>query len=85
MIAKIVSDKADRKEREMANENETEKTRGRYLSSGRYRGGPGRWMQMTILLIWDGTLLYMIAECLIAPVYGAAFIGVISVYLGYQL
>ena len=42
-------------------------------------------MTVTMLLIWDGVLLYMIVKCLIEPVYGAAFIAVLSIYLGYQL
>ena len=45
----------------------------------------GHWMTVTMLLIWDGVLLYMIVKCLIEPVYGAAFIAVLSIYLGYQL
>ena len=45
----------------------------------------GRWVMVSVLLTWDGLLLYMIVHCLIAPVYGAAFVAVVSVYLGYQL
>ena len=44
-----------------------------------------RWMTVTVLLAWDGILLYMIVRCLIEPVYGAAFVAVVSIYLGYQL
>lgn len=63
----------------------TEK-QGRYQAAGgRSPGGLCRWMRVTVLLIWEGVLLYMIADCLIAPVYGAAFVGVISIYLGYKL
>ena len=70
----------------MGEENRKKHTHGRYLTNA----GPGggaifRWMRVVILLSWNGMLLYMIADCLIAPVYGAAFIGMISVYLGYQL
>ena len=59
---------------------------GRYQAAGgRSPGGLCRWMCVMVLLIWDGVLLYMIAECLIAPVYGAVFVGVISIYLGFKL
>ena len=44
-----------------------------------------RWVTVTVLLLWDGLLLYMIVRCLIEPVYGAAFVGAVSMYLGYQL
>lgn len=42
-------------------------------------------MTVTVLLLWDGLLLYMIVKYLIVPVYGGLFIAVVSVYLGYQL
>lgn len=48
-------------------------------------GRIGRWLTVTVLLAWDGLLLYMIVHCLIEPVYGAAFVAVVSIYLGYQL
>ena len=44
-----------------------------------------RWLQITVLLAWDGLLLYMIIHCLIEPVYGAVFVAAVSIYLGYQL
>ena len=44
-----------------------------------------RWLTVTVLMIWDGLLLYMIVECLIEPVYGAAFVAAVSVYLGILL
>ena len=44
-----------------------------------------RWVTVMVLLLWDGLLLYMIVRCLIEPVYGAAFVGAVSMYLGYQL
>ena len=44
-----------------------------------------RYMTVTVLLLWDGLLLYMIIHCLIDGVYGAVFMAVISVYLGYTL
>ena len=77
--------------------NQTEKPgssdRGRYLSQsqvsvGRKRTGTGklrRCVIVTVLLCWDGLLLYMILRCLIVPVYGGLFVGIVSVYLGYQM
>ena len=66
-------------------EQEEEKTNGRYLSR-RCRGRRFRkYLAVLVLLVWDGLLLYMIVDCLIEPVYGAAFVAVISVYLGYQI
>lgn len=44
-----------------------------------------RYMTVTVLLLWDGLLLYMIVKCLIDGVYGAAFMAVISVSLGYHM
>ena len=83
IVSDIASDKADRKEQLM--EQEREKTNGRYLSR-RYRATRIRkGLAVLVLLVWDGLLLYMIVDCLIEPVYGAAFVAVISVYLGYQI
>lgn len=56
----------------------------REIRPARRRSGI-RWLTVTMLLIWDGVLMYMIVRCLIEPVYGAAFIAVLSIYLGYQL
>ena len=47
----------------------------------RYR----RYMTVTVLLLWDGLLLYMIVRCLIDAVYGAVFMAVISITLGYNI
>lgn len=60
---------------------------GRFLAKEKRRSPQrrGRWLTAAVLLIWDGVLLYMIVRCLIAPVYGGAFIAVVSVYLGYHL
>ena len=86
IITQIVSDKADRKEREMDDGNRKRRLQGRYLTDRRLPGsGLCRWLRLTVLLVWDGVLLYMIADCLISPVYGAAFVGVISIYLGFRL
>ena len=83
IVSDIASDKADRKEQLM--EQEREKTNGRYLSR-RYRATRIRkGLAVLVLLVWDGLLLYMIVDCLIEPVYGAAFVAVVSVYLGYQI
>ena len=83
IVSDIASDKADRKEQMM--EQERRKTNGRYLSR-RYRGARyGKYLAVLVLLAWDGLLLYMIVDCLIEPVYGAAFVAVVSVYLGYKI
>lgn len=44
-----------------------------------------RCLSVIFLVVWDGVLLYMIAQSLIVPVYGAAFVVVLSVYLGNKL
>ena len=44
-----------------------------------------RYMTVTVLLLWDGVLLYMIIKCLIDAVFGAVFVAVISVTMGYHL
>lgn len=83
IVSDIASDKADRKEQLM--KQEREKTNGRYLTR-RYRETRVRkCLAVLVLLAWDGLLLYMIVDCLIEPVYGAAFVAVVSVYLGYQI
>ena len=59
---------------------------GRFLVHQRRKQPPCRcWLMITMLLAWDGMLIYMIARCMIVPAYGAAFVAVISIYLGYQL
>ena len=62
---------------------------GRFQSRTETRPGYGRnhirWMAITVLLAWDGLLLYMIVECLVEPVYGAVLLAMVSVCLGYQL
>jgi hypothetical protein len=87
MIAKNASDKADRKEQTMEEKRKGEI--GRFqavpqLHPGRRRSNL-RWMTITVLLTWDGLLLYMIIRCLVEPVYGAVFLAMVSVCLGYQL
>ena len=73
----------------MDGENARQQNAGRFLTEKEVRPArrrhTGRWLTVTMLLIWDGVLLYMIVKCLIEPVYGAAFIAVLSIYLGYQL
>ena len=62
------------------------KAAGRFLTrQPRNHRALCRWLTVTVLLAWDGLLLYMIVECLIEPVYGAAFVAVVSVYLGILL
>ena len=66
-----------------------EDTAGRFLRQPRRgasrRGNIRQWLTVSILLAWDGLLVYMIVHCLIEPVYGAVFVAAVSVYLGYQL
>lgn len=85
MVAAKPSNKPDRKEPIMDREGN-----GKVCAAGRFvkvapRGRPGRWLLVTVLLAWDGLLLYMIVHCLIVPVYGAAFVAIVSFYLGYQI
>ena len=63
---------------------------GRYLPNNtRHRKNmPIRLRQcvtVLVLLSWDGLLLYMIVRCLIDGVYGAVFMAVISVTMGYHM
>lgn len=85
-ITDYMSNKADRKERVMEVEKHQEGG-GRFLLSRRTdrRGRISQWLCITVLLAWDGLLLYMIVHCLIEPVYGAVFVAAVSIYLGYQL
>ena len=70
----------------MEEENRKKTMHGRYLPTGRPGGSRVfRWMRVALLVVWDGVLLYMIAQYLIVPVYGAVFVGVISIYLGLEL
>ena len=88
MVPKKVSDKADRKEQLMEEQNERKLT-GRFQTEQKPRPGRGRypirWITVTVLLAWDGLLLYMIVGCLVEPVYGAVLLAMVSVCLGYQL
>ena len=88
MVPKNVSDKADRKEQTMEEESER-RTVGRFQTGSDRRPGRSRkqirWMTVTVLLAWDGLLLYMIVACLVEPVYGAVLLAMVSVCLGYQL
>lgn len=69
--------------------NDNRDAPGRYLEKSRQRPvrrrGPGQCLSVILLLVWDGLLLYMIVACLIEPAYGAAFVAVVSVYLGKKL
>ena len=66
-----------------------QKDSGRYLYNSPtekvHRRKLGKYLSVILLLAWDGLLMYMIVECLIEPVYGAAFVAVVSVYLGNKL
>ncbi|MGM9588578.1 MAG: hypothetical protein ACI3V0_00180 [Faecousia sp.] len=64
---------------------EKDRTTGRFLPQRKHPQIFSRWLTVTVLLAWDGLLLYMIVQCLIEPVYGAGFVALVSVYLGYQL
>ncbi len=57
--------------------------RGRFLTQDPVKQVT-QWLMRAALLFWDGLLLYMILEGRIDPVYGAAFVAVVSCYLGYQ-
>ena len=65
------------------------KLTGRFQTEQKPRTGRGRypirWITVTVLLAWDGLLLYMIVGCLVEPVYGAVLLAMVSVCLGYQL
>ena len=86
MVTQVVSNKADGKEYTMEEKRRAGRETGRYLAGGRCpMGHTGKWLMVTVLLAWDGLLMYMIVECLIEPVYGAAFVAAISVWLGMKL
>ena len=90
MVSEVMSNKPDGKERNLKREGTTEqKESGRYLYNSRTEKVQcrklGKYLSVILLLAWDGLLLYMIVECLIEPVYGAAFVAVVSVYLGNKL
>ena len=85
MVIDLMSNKPDGKERGVREVDAYSKEAGgRFLHGRRYRK-MGRCLAVIILLAWDGLLMYMIVECLIEPVYGAAFVAVVSVYLGNKL
>ena len=90
MISEVMSNKPDGKERRLREERiRNMEECGRYLKKDRNERmrhrKPGKYLPVMLLLVWDGLLLYMIVECLIEPVYGAAFVAVVSVYLGNKL
>jgi len=89
-VADIMSDKPDRKEQSMEEGKDRRDSKtGRFLNHDHShpirRRRIRRWVMVIMLLAWDGLLLHMIVHCLIEPVYGAAFVAVVSVNLGYQL
>ena len=90
MVSEVMSNKSDGKEQNLKQERITEqKNSGRYLYNSRNEKVRhrklGKYLSVILLLAWDGLLLYMMVECLIEPVYGAAFVAVVSVYLGNKL
>ena len=86
ILSNIASYKSDRKERSMEKEDsQCPGRKGKYLPVGHRKTRAGRWIAGIMLLFWDGLLLYMIAENLIDPVYGAAFTAAVSVYFGYKI
>lgn len=86
----MMSNKPDGKEQNL-NEDRTYsmEASGRFLKGRKNRKErhkrSAQCLAMLLLLAWDGLLLYMIVERLIEPVYGAAFVAVVSVYLGMKL
>lgn len=96
IIAEYMSNKADRKEHKVKKKNIAAPGPGKYLNRAdrealqRQRRSSAikrirRKMTVTVLLLWDGLLLYMIVRCLIDGVYGAVFMAVVSVTLGYHM
>ena len=96
IVVKFVSNKADRKGCPLKQDKKEIPQGGRFLdqrdwermqrqSQGRKIRQRNRILAIMVLLLWDGLLLYMIVSCLIEAVYGAVFIAVISIYMGYQM
>ena len=96
ILSEFMSNKADGKEHAVKRKEKQIQYPGKYLSRAdreamqRQRRGSAakrtrRYMTVTVLLLWDGLLLYMIVKCLIDGVYGAAFMAVILVTLGYHM
>ena len=96
ILSEFMSNKADRKGHTVKNKGTQIEYLGKYLtrtdrealkhqrcSSAAKR--TRRHMTVMVLLLWDGLLLYMIVKCLIDGVYGAAFMAVISVTMGYHM
>ena len=85
MLTEMVSNKPDRKEPKVEQKWKRAEESGRFLAPRSRERNMGWWMKVILLVFWDGLLLYMIVGTLIVPVYGAAFIAVVSIYLGYNL
>ena len=89
MVSCVKSNKLDGKERKLKRERAADlEQAGRFLNSRRRNVQSRnliRCLSVIFLVVWDGVLLYMIARSLIVPVYGAAFVAVVSVYLGNKL
>lgn len=80
-----MSNKTDRKELPMKEGIREKQEPGHFLARASRKGKYRRWMSAGLLLFGDGLLVYMIRASLIDPVYGAAFVAVVSINLGYQL
>ena len=89
MVSCVKSNKPDGKGRELKQDRTADlEQAGRFLNSRRRNVQSRnliRCLSVIFLVVWDGVLLYMIARSLIVPVYGAAFVAVVSVYLGNKL
>ena len=96
IVSEYMSNKADRKEHKVKKKDIVGPCPGKYLNRAdrealqRQRRSSAmkrirRKMTVTVLLLWDGLLLYMIVRCLIDGVYGAVFMAVVSVTLGYHM
>lgn len=96
ILSEFMSNKADGKGPTVKRKEKQIEYPGKYLSRtdrealkrqrcGRAAKRTRRYMTVTVLLLWDGLLLYMIVKCLIDGVYGAVFMAVISVTMGYHM
>ena len=90
MVPYVMSNKPDGKERNLEDERNRRSNKGGRFENERQSKAVRHknlihHLMVIFLLTWDGLLLYMIVEYLIEPVYGAAFVAVVSVYLGKQL
>lgn len=96
IVSEFMSNKADGKEHTVKKKENQARYPGKYLNRADHEAlqhqrrssaakRTRRYMTVTVLLLWDGLLLYMIVKCLIDGIYGAAFMAVISVTMGYHM